>query len=139
MRDASDILLFYARTRDLRDRIRDARDACMCERHEGWRVVDGVPEMNSGEPCWKAARKWDDEVAWNGEPTGRRRFYFDPPIDAWCATCRNRQAYTEQLRAAVRDHAAAKRAILQRGRALARRSDATRDARPAANGDRSTQ
>jgi hypothetical protein len=137
MRDASDILLFYARTRDLRDRLLKARNGCMCDRHEGYQFVDGLPVPRHGEPCWKAARQWDDA---SYDSYGRpRRFYFDPPISAWCDPCRARQAYTEQLRAAVRDHAAAKRAILQRGRALARRSDATRDARPAANGDTSAQ
>lgn len=118
MKQADALLSCYAGTRDLRDRIREARDGCLCERHEG---VDGNFEMRSGEPCWKAARKWDDVIAWDGSPTGRTNFHFDPPIDDWCATCRQRQAYTEQLRAAVREHAAAKRAILQRGRMLVRK------------------
>lgn len=112
----SDVLETYARTRDLRDQIRDARDKCLCERHEGVQWVDGLPEPQSGQPCWKAARQWDNgRVDEWGKPV---RFYFDPPIGDWCATCRNRQALTEQLRAAVRDHAAAKRAVLQRGRKL---------------------
>jgi hypothetical protein len=119
----SDVMLArYASTRDLRDRIRDARDKCLCERHEGVQWVDGLPEPQSGAPCWKAARQWDNgKCDEDGRPV---RFYFDPPIDSWCATCRNRQAYTEQLRAAVRDHAAAKRAILQRGRAIVRQQQA---------------
>jgi hypothetical protein len=124
----SDVMLArYASTRDLRDRIRDARDGCLCERAEGVEFVDGcddLPIQRSGTPCWKAARKWEPVTAYDGCPTGEHRFYFDPPIDEWCATCRARQAYTEQLRAAVRDHAAAKRAILQRGRALVRQQQA---------------
>lgn len=114
----NELLSRYAGTRDLRDQIREARDGCLCERHEG---VDENMEPRSGEPCWKSARQWDHEVAWDGEPTGRTRFRFDPPIDAWCYSCRQRQAFTERLRAAVKDHAAAKRAILQRGRMLKRR------------------
>lgn len=108
---ASELIARYAATRDLRDRIRDARDACLCERHEG--------AERTGEPCWKSARQWTPEVAWNGEPTGRTAFHFDPPIDEWCASCRNRQALTTQLRAAIKEHAAAKRSVLQRGRKLA--------------------
>ena len=117
-RTSDAILMRYAETRDLRDRLYDARNSRLCERHEG---IGDNREPNSGEPCWKAARQWTDEVGWNGEPTGHRSFHFDPPIDDWCTTCRQRQAYTEQLRAAVRDHAAAKRAILQRGRMLVKR------------------
>lgn len=115
-RTADDLLARYAITRALRDAIREARDGCLCERHEG---VDENMEARSGAPCWKAARQWKDEAYPDGSPKERRTFYFDPPIDDWCPTCRRRQAYTEQLRVAVRDHASAKRAILQRGRALA--------------------
>ena len=112
---SDDLLMVYATTRDLRDRIKAARDGCSCERHEGFDLVDGVITDRLGEACWKAARKWSDRG-----PDLSPEFYLDPPIDEWCATCRNRQAYTEQLRAAVKDHAAAKRSILQRGRALVR-------------------
>jgi hypothetical protein len=113
------MLARYASTRDLRDRIRDARDECLCERHEGYEWVEDMPVPKSGEPCWKAARHWSHD-----EEGQRDGFYLDPPISEWCQTCRARQAYTEQLRAAVRDHAAAKRAILQRGRALVRQQQA---------------
>lgn len=117
---ADALLSRYASTRDLRDKIRRARDGCLCQLHEGVDIVDGVPEPQIGEPCWKAARKWDREFADEyGKPVP---FRFDPPISEWCATCRQRQAYTEQLRASVREHAAAKRSVLQRGRALVRRS-----------------
>lgn len=118
MKNAERLLSDYARSRDLRDSIRVARDACLCERHEG---VGVDLEPRSGAPCWKSARKWEDVIAWDGAPTGRTTFHFDPPIDDWCATCRQRQAYTSQLRAAVREHAAAKRSILQRGRMLVNR------------------
>lgn len=111
----------YASTRSMRDRLRVARDGCLCERHEG---VGENLEPRIGEPCWKAARQWSDHVDGDGCPTGRRSFHFDPPIDDWCQTCRQRQAYTVQLRAAVRDHASAKRAILQRGRKLMKRTPA---------------
>lgn len=125
MKPADALLSSYARTRDLRDRIKSARNGCLCERHEGVHEVDGALETQSGEPCWKAARKWDDGTEQDGHGN-RGGFHFHPPIGEWCQSCRNRQAYTEQLRAAVREHAAAKRAILQRGRALIRRSDASR-------------
>lgn len=125
MKKPADALLSrYASTRDHRDRLKASRDACLCDRHEGVEWKDGVPEQRTGEPCWKAARKWDHEVDWSGEPTGRSSFRFEPPITEWCDTCRARQTYTEQLRVAVREHAAAKRAILQRGRSLARKSAA---------------
>lgn len=122
-RPADALLASYARTRDLRDRVKAARDACFCERHEGYELVDGLPSPKSGTPCWKSARKWDNDFC---DDSGRPvPFRFDPPIGEWCATCRQRQAYTEQLRAAVRDHAAAKRAILQRGRSLARKQESS--------------
>jgi hypothetical protein len=111
---ADAILLNYAKTRDLRDRIRSARDGCLCDRAERG-------TFQTGPPCWKEARKWTLKVDWQGCPTGDTEFRFDPPIAAWCPTCRQRQAYTEQLRAAIREHAAAKRSVLQRGRALTRR------------------
>ena len=110
-RKADDVLLrAYAESRDLRDRVRTARNGCLCYRHEG---VD-----QSGEPCWKSARQWES----NDDPERfeMRRFYFDPPMSEWCVSCRQRQEFTEQLRTAVKAHAAAKRAILQRGRALCR-------------------
>lgn len=119
MKTANALLLGYAQTRDRRDRVRDARDECFCERHEGIEIVDGIPTERLGSPCWKAARHWSHDE--EGQPSG---FYLDPPIGQWCATCRARQAYTEQLRAAVREHAAAKRSILQRGRALGKHSQA---------------
>jgi hypothetical protein len=118
VKTADDLLRAYAATRDLRDRVLTARNWCLCNRHEGVDIVDGIPEPQSGEPCWKAARQWDstDDL----ERPEAKRFYLDPPIDEWCVSCRQRQAFTSQLRAAVKDHAAAKRAILRRGRALVR-------------------
>jgi hypothetical protein len=118
MRTADDLLARYARTRDARDQTRDARNGCQCERCEG--INPETLEMRSGEPCWKAARKWDNDNTPDEEPKG---FHFDPMPDAWCPTCRQRQAFTEQLRAYVKAHAAAKRALLQRGRALVRRAE----------------
>ena len=115
---ADDLLASYARTRDLRDRLKDARNDCMCQRHEGITWEDGLPVQQIGAPCWKAARKWDESFCDDvGKPVP---FRFDPPVSEWCDSCRQRQALTEQLRAAVRDHAAAKRSILQRGRAVVR-------------------
>lgn len=118
MKTADDLLRAYAASRDLRDRVLTARNGCLCNRHERVDMVDGIPEPQSGEPCWKAARKWESSD--DPDRFETRRFYFDPPIDEWCVSCRQRQAFTSQLRTAVKDHAAAKRAILQRGRALVR-------------------
>ncbi len=120
MKPADSLLSSYAHTRDLRDQIKAARNACLCERHEGIEWDGELPIPKSGEPCWKAARTWD--AAFSDDSGMPVPFHFDPPISEWCDTCRQRQAYTEQLRAVVREHAAAKRAILQRGRALVRRS-----------------
>lgn len=118
MKPADALLSSYAKTRDVRDRLKDARNGCMCQRHEGVDFEDGLPVQQLGAPCWKAARKWDESFCDDeGMPVP---FRFDPPISEWCDTCRQRQAFTEQLRVAVREHAAAKRAILQRGRALLR-------------------
>ena len=129
MTPSDDLLSRYARTRDLRDHVKDARNACLCDRAEraaNLAELDAQDAAGVSAPCWKAARQWEDEVDWEGSPTGERRFYFSPPVAEWCHSCRQRQAFTEQLRAAVREHAAAKRVILQRGRALARREGSTR-------------
>lgn len=109
------LLARYAESRYVRDSLKSGRDACLCERHEA------IGQDGTGEACWKAAREWTDNVAWNGEPTGARSFRFNPPIMEWCETCQRRQALTDQLRLAVKSHAAAKRAVLQRGRALIRK------------------
>lgn len=114
------LLRGYAQSRDMRDALKKARNACMCDRSEGVDMVDGIPTPQVGQPCWKAARQWDNGSSYDDDGAPKR-FWFDPPISEWCESCRNRQAYTVQLRAAVRDHAAAKRSILQRGRAMVRR------------------
>ena len=115
--DEAALLVTYARTRALRDLIREGRDGCLCERGESGAQVeldaDEMPVFRS--PCWKAARNWEGE---DGD-----KFRLDQPIDEWCATCRKREAFAGQLRHATRKHAAAKRAILARGRALAREGE----------------
>lgn len=116
-RDEAALLATYARTRATRDLIRKGRDACLCERGESGEQVeldaDGMPVFHA--PCWKSARKREGE---DGD-----KFRLDPPISEWCATCRKREALVGQLRHATRQHAAAKRAILARGRALAREGE----------------
>ena len=129
---ADAILQTYADSRDLRDRVLSARNGCLCSRHESVEVVDGVAQPQIGEPCWKAARKWES-LGDPNRPEGMR-FYFDPPTAEWCVNCRQRQEFTEQLRAAVKAHAAAKRAILQRGRALSRAALTRDGGQPATQG-----
>ena len=115
-KSAEQLLSAYAETRDLRDRLRDERNGRLCKRAEGVTFIDGIPEPRSGTPCWKAARQW--ESADNPAPDPSVTFWLDPPLESWCDDCRERQAAADQLRVAVRHHAAAKRAVLRRGRAL---------------------
>lgn len=111
---SKELLVRYALSRDVRDNLRSLRDLCLCERHEG---ISPEWELRSGTPCWKAARhRLFNPV------TERYEFYLDPPKSQWCDTCQRRELHSERLPEAVRSHAAAKRAILMRGRALVRRS-----------------
>lgn len=132
IRKSSDTLVAeYAHARLVRDDLRRQRGACFCERAEPVSHIDHAeaaseaktdplatfvfPEQTQDEACWKAARKWEDDFG-----ARRTRFYFDPPLAEWCATCRRRQELTEQLREAVRRHAGALRGLLARGLVLNR-------------------
>jgi hypothetical protein len=131
--ESSDVLLArFVRVRELRDKIRADRDACFClraepvtptdmadaasEAHDDVLATFEFPQPTQAEPCWKAARKWEDDG-----PHRNGGFRLDPPISEWCEPCRQRQALTQRLRAAVNEHGGALRGLIRRGRALARK------------------
>ena len=113
MRSSDELVRDFYAVRSLRNRLRVERGGLFCERAEPLGVnadLEPVPATQA-EPCWKAARKWDD--------TGSRaRFYFDPPPSEWCATCRRRQEVSDAYRESVKRHGGALRGLLRRGRAL---------------------
>ena len=111
----------FVAARALRDKLRSERGACLCERSEQpddaaiQAALEGPDPIEAGEPCWKAARQWD-----NNPEHYRARFHFDPPMSEWCATCQRRQALTIQLREAITKHAGALRGLMRRGQVLNR-------------------
>ncbi len=126
---SDDLIRKFADVRALRDRLRWERGGLCCERAEVVSVHDledamaeaksdplatfELPQPTQAEPCWKAARKWED--------TGyRSRFYFDPPQSEWCESCRKRQAVSDAYRATVRQHGGALRGLLARAKVLTR-------------------
>lgn len=129
MRSTDDIVREFWAVRTLRDKLRAERAGLLCERAETVTqadIEDAQAEAQNDplavivfpahrepmEPCWKAARKWEDDGY-------RSRFYFDPPQSKWCETCRKRQAVSDAYRESVRKHGGALRGLLRRGKALA--------------------
>lgn len=111
-RSSDELLREFAVIRAHRDRLRRERAALFCERAEAVLVdphtFESLPREQD-EPCWKAARRWDDSQS-------RARFYFDPPTSQWCASCQRRQIVSDAYREAVKRHAGALRGLLARGK-----------------------
>lgn len=131
MKSSDRLLVEFITARDLRDRLKRERDGCFCERAEPMTPRDyedaaaeaqtdplatfEFPQPTQAEPCWKAARKWTPETPYSNGG----KFYHDPPMSEWCATCQRRQKASEDYREAVRRHAGALRGLIRRGKSLA--------------------
>lgn len=103
MKSSDELLMNFARIRRTRNLLREKRSGFTCARECG----DSFAPL---KPCWKEARMDDGE------------FQLDE-MDAWCQSCRDREATNTQLLHAIREHAGALRGLLRRGHALRQRRE----------------
>lgn len=123
----------FVEARETRNRLKDERDACFCERAEpslqpGYAMVmdpdDDMPRdtpPSQPEPCWKAARKRTPVTPYSDGG----KFYLDPPMSEWCQTCQRRQVASDAYRKSVTAHAGALRGLIRHGKSII---SATREA-----------
>ncbi len=120
---SEDVVRRFVQARLARNTAKDARDACLCERHSESRTLFDFnaagefvcqPPAIQEEPCWKAARKRTEVTPWDDGG----KFYLDPPMSEWCETCRRRQGLAAEYTRAVRAHAGALRGLIRHGRTL---------------------
>lgn len=126
-RSSDDMLRSFTEIRAARSYFLSERNGLLCERAEPVSQRDHdeaqaeatsdplatfeFPQPTQEEACWKMARKWEDGPY-------RARFYFDPPQSEWCESCRRRQKMSEAYRSASRQHGAALRGLIRRGKRL---------------------
>ena len=132
MKSTDAIVVDYVAARELMQRLRRDRAGCLCDRAELFGLHDddelraelardpgdALPPATKGQEvaCWKAARRrsFDPE-------SEQVQFYLDPLPATWCTSCQERERIHDALEKATRRHSGMLRAIIARGRAIARR------------------